>query len=180
MNIPNSLSIIRIICIPLVMIAFYAEIQNGRLIAAGIFLFASVTDWLDGYLARRWNQTSAFGAFIDPVADKLMVGAVLVMLVQAYPALWMVIPAAVIICREIFVSALREWMAGIGARASVAVGQLGKLKTATQMAAMVLLLGAGAEMVVQIGVVLLDIAAILALISMGQYLRAAWPALRSA
>ncbi|MGH8649128.1 MAG: CDP-diacylglycerol--glycerol-3-phosphate 3-phosphatidyltransferase, partial [Burkholderiales bacterium] len=143
LNLPNLLTWLRIILIPLFVGIFYFEkswvsVPNQNLLATVIFTAAAITDWLDGWLARRLNQTSAFGAFLDPVADKLMVAAALIILVQLERV--DAIIALVIIGREVAVSALREWMAGIGAARSVAVSFLGKVKTASQMLAIPLLL----------------------------------------
>eukprot|EP01030_Chromulinospumella_sphaerica_P007733 gene7733-7562_t len=149
--------------------------------SSSVFAFAAATDWLDGYLARRLEQSTPFGAFLDPVADKLMVAVALVLLVQEHGNLWLTLPAAVIIGREIVVSALREWMAEIGARAHVAVSNMGKWKTAAQMLALVILLANPSNFTfwVLLGYALLLIAAGLTLWSMLQYLRAAWPHLRT-
>lgn len=179
-NIPNLLTLLRIALIPVFVAIFYLPVPWARLVCALVFTAAAVTDWLDGYLARRWGQTSPLGAFLDPVADKLMVAIALVLLVQADPRALLALPAAVIIGREIAVSALREWMAEVGARATVAVSLSGKLKTTAQMVAIVLLilqtpvLGLPTPM---LGLILLYLAALLTLWSMIQYLRAAWPAL---
>lgn len=179
-NIPNSLTLLRIGLIPVFVVLFYLPVTWARLACAVVFTAAAVTDWLDGYLARRWGQTSPLGAFLDPVADKLMVAVALVLLVQAEPRPLLALPAAVIIGREITVSALREWMAEIGARAQVAVSMAGKLKTTMQMIAIVLLLIHQPLLglpVFGLGMLLLYIAAILTLWSMWLYLHAAWPAL---
>jgi cardiolipin synthase len=149
----------------------------GRDLAATlIFVVAAVTDWLDGYLARRWRQTSAFGAFLDPVADKLMVAAALIVLVQL--GRLDAILAMIIIGREITISALREWMARIGAHKSVAVSMIGKIKTTAQMIAIPMLLYfsplRGID-VFQVGTWLIYVAAVLTLWSMGYYMRMAWP-----
>lgn len=180
MNLPNLLSILRILLIPMFVLVFYIPAQGMHLLSAAIFGLAGITDWLDGYLARKWNQTTPFGAFIDPVADKLMVAVALVLLVDRYPHAWFVLPAAVIIGREIVVSALREWMAELGKRASVAVSYVGKVKTAMQMIALLVLLGTQQdwEWLVTIGVICLYIAAVLTLWSMWAYLKAAWPDLQ--
>jgi CDP-diacylglycerol---glycerol-3-phosphate 3-phosphatidyltransferase len=178
MNIPNSLSLMRIVFIPCFVVIFYLPFNWSRLAAAALFAVAALTDWLDGYLARRLGQTSKLGAFLDPVADKLMVAVVLVVLLQANPSIWFAIPVAVIIGREIAVSALREWMAELGARTQVAVSSLGKLKTVAQMTAIALLIldrTVGGLPIYQIGFALLYVAALLTLWSMVQYLRAAWP-----
>ncbi|KAA6183065.1 CDP-diacylglycerol--glycerol-3-phosphate 3-phosphatidyltransferase [Thiohalocapsa marina] len=179
-NLPNILTMLRIGLIPVFVVIFYLPVPWARLVCAIVFTAAALTDWLDGWLARRLNQTSALGAFLDPVADKLMVAVALVLLVQADPTVVMVLPAAVIIGREITVSALREWMAEIGARAKVAVSMAGKLKTAAQMVAIVLLLLGDALFGLQLrplGLGLLYVAALLTLWSMYLYLRAAWPSL---
>ena len=129
----NFLTLLRIAAIPVVVICFYLQAENARPIAGLIFGFAAITDLLDGYVARKYGQTSRFGAFLDPVADKLMVAIVLVLLVQSDPGWYVDIIAVIIIGREITISALREWMATIGDRAKVAVSWSGKLKTTLQM-----------------------------------------------
>ncbi len=146
-----------------------------------MFALAAITDWLDGFLARRWSQTSPFGAFLDPVADKLMVAVALLLLVQSEPTPALAIPAAVIIGREITISALREWMAEVGARSQVAVSMMGKVKTTVQMIAILLLIYERPLFwmpTYTIGFLLLYAAAILTLWSMVLYLRAAWPSLK--
>lgn len=177
-NVPNILTLIRIGAIPLLMGVFVIPGWPGYVASAVIFLLAAVTDWVDGYWARRYQQTSAFGAFLDPVADKLMVATALVLLTadERAPAILTVI----IIGREITISALREWMAEIGKRAAVAVSWMGKFKTAAQMVAIVLLLLHGPVYGLDAhfwGTVLLTLAAILTLWSMILYLRAALPML---
>jgi CDP-diacylglycerol--glycerol-3-phosphate 3-phosphatidyltransferase/cardiolipin synthase len=183
-NVPIILTWLRIAMIPLVVGLFYLpsgwmEESNRDMVAAGAFVVAALTDWFDGWLARRWNQTSAFGAFLDPVADKLMVCAALIVLldlgrVDAFVSL-------IIIGREITISALREWMAKIGASASVAVHRLGKFKTAAQMVAIPCLLyyqpvrGISTQV---LGGILILIAAVLTVWSMLYYLQRAWPAIR--
>ena len=129
--------------IPCFAITFYLNTPWAPLAAATIFALAAITDWLDGYLARRLGQTSKLGAFLDPVADKLMVAVVLVILLQADPSIWFAVPIAVIIGREITVSALREWMANYSEQRSVAVSWLGKIKTTFQMIAIIVLLASG-------------------------------------
>lgn len=179
-NTPNLLTLLRIALIPVFVAVFYWPAAFAGVASAALFAIAALTDLLDGYLARRWGQTSALGAFLDPVADKLMVAVALVLLVQADPAPALAIAAAVIIGREITVSALREWMAEIGARARVAVSLVGKFKTTIQMVAIVLLLLREPVLGIPIypfGVVLLFIAAGLTLWSMVVYLRIAWPSL---
>jgi len=181
LNIPIFLTWLRIVLIPLMIAVYYVPESwvhdVGRNLAATlIFVVAAATDWLDGYLARRLDQTSAFGAFLDPVADKLMVAAALIMLVQL--GRLDAIIAAIIIGREITISALREWMAQIGAHKSVAVSMIGKIKTTAQMAAIPLLLYQapidGFDMQ-QAGTWLIYVAAVLTLWSMGYYMRMAWP-----
>ena len=140
LNLPNILTLIRVVAIPVLVLVFYLPFKWSDLCAALLFLAAGITDWLDGYLARKLNQTSPFGAFLDPVADKLIVAVALVMLVQVHATAWLAVPAMVIVSREITVSALREWMAELGKRSRVAVSQLGKIKTVTQMTAITLLL----------------------------------------
>ena len=128
MNIPNLLTVLRVLLIPIIILLFYLPFAWSYLAASAVFTIAAVTDWLDGYLARRLEQGTPFGAFLDPVADKLMVAVALVLLVEEHANLWLTLPAAIIIGREIVVSALREWMAELGARAQVAVSNLGKWK----------------------------------------------------
>ncbi|NVL46110.1 CDP-diacylglycerol--glycerol-3-phosphate 3-phosphatidyltransferase [Pseudomonas syringae pv. actinidiae] len=181
MNIPNLITVLRVLLIPIFILLFYMPYHWSYICASAVFAFAAATDWLDGYLARRLEQSTPFGAFLDPVADKLMVAVALVLLVQAHANLWLTLPAAVIIGREIVISALREWMAEIGARAQVAVSNMGKWKTAAQMLALVILLGNPPAVTfwVIFGYALLLVAAGLTLWSMVQYLRAAWPHLKT-
>jgi CDP-diacylglycerol--glycerol-3-phosphate 3-phosphatidyltransferase len=179
-NIPNILTLLRVALIPILVLVFYLPLPWANATSASIFTLAAITDWLDGYLARRLNQTSPFGAFLDPLADKLMVAVALVLLVQAHPTMWFAIPAAVIVGREIAISGLREWMAELGERAHVAVSIIGKFKTAAQMVALVLLLyrqPVGWFPTQGVGIALLYVAAVLTLWSMVMYLKAAWPAL---
>ncbi len=180
LNLPNLLTLLRILLIPVFVLFFYLPVEWGRMAATIVFALAAITDWLDGYLARRLDQMSALGAFLDPVADKLMVATALILIVQLDPQWWMALPALVIISREITISALREWMAELGARAQVAVSEIGKIKTATQMVAIGFLIyqkDLWQMPVYTIGMVLLYIAVILTLWSMAVYLRAAWPSL---
>ena len=186
LNIPNILTLARIALIPVFLIIAYWPPAIGvaghtggmtrHIILTAIFVVAAVTDWFDGYLARTLNQTSAFGRFLDPVADKLMVAAALIVLVQWQPSITMAFAAIVIISREITVSALREWMAEWGKRASVAVGRLGKVKTALQMIALVLLLAfhPSTTFLGVIGVILLYVAALMTIWSMVFYIRIAY------
>ena len=179
-NIPNILTMLRIVLIPVFVVVFYMGAPWAPYVAAAVFGVAALTDWLDGYLARLWEQTSPLGAFLDPVADKLMVAVALVLLVQYDPRTFLALPAMVIIGREITVSALREWMAEIGARAKVAVSMTGKIKTTAQMISIVLMIlhdTVFGPWVYGLGVVLLYVAAVLTLWSMVLYLHAAWPSL---
>ena len=180
LNIPNTLTWCRIVLIPFFLLIFYMPFHSARLIAAFLFLLAAITDWLDGFLARQLKQTSAFGAFLDPVADKLMVATALILLVSQYPTPWMVIPGIVVVCREIVISALREWMAEIGKRAVVKVSAIGKIKTVVQMIALLILISqpTGMSDIVILGFVLMYAAVVLTLWSMLIYLGAAWKVLR--
>ncbi|WP_067341496.1 CDP-diacylglycerol--glycerol-3-phosphate 3-phosphatidyltransferase [Marinomonas spartinae] len=176
MNIPNILTSVRIFMIPILVGIYYLPWEGRYYACAIVFAVAAFTDWLDGFLARRLNQTTPFGAFFDPVADKVMVSVALVMLVANYSDPLMTLASAVIVGREIVISALREWMAEMGKRASVAVSYIGKLKTTMQMLAIFILLGTqpGTEYAF-IGQSVLLIAALLTLWSMYIYLKAAWP-----
>ncbi|MGI9331675.1 MAG: CDP-diacylglycerol--glycerol-3-phosphate 3-phosphatidyltransferase [Gammaproteobacteria bacterium] len=181
MNLPNSLTLSRVLLIPIFMAVFYSPLPWKHLLAAGLFAIAAATDWLDGYLARRLGQTSAFGAFLDPVADKLLVATALVVLVQSDPRALLALAAAIIIGREIAVSALRELMAELGNRTAVSVAMIGKIKTTAQLIAIVLMLYREPVLglpVYDIGFLLLYVAAVLTLWSMVVYLRAAWPVIR--
>ncbi len=179
MNIPNLLTSVRIVMIPVCVGVYYLPFEWAYFAAALIFVLAAVTDWFDGYLARKLDQSTPFGAFLDPVADKLIVAAALVVLVESYGSVWLTLPAVVIVGREIVISALREWMAELGKRASVAVSIIGKLKTTVQMVAITVLLAAPpGDWLANVGLVMLQGAAILTLWSMFLYLKAAWPTLR--
>ncbi|WP_017444621.1 CDP-diacylglycerol--glycerol-3-phosphate 3-phosphatidyltransferase [Gayadomonas joobiniege] len=176
-NLPNILTVFRIILIPFFIICFYLPVAWAHYMAAVLFAVAGITDWLDGYLARRWQQSTPFGAFLDPVADKLMVAAALCLIVEEYRAFWITLPAIVMISREILISALREWMAELGQRAAVKVSMLGKLKTAGQMLAIFLLLAQPSGIIFWVGMMALYGAVILTFWSMLVYLKAAWPSL---
>jgi CDP-diacylglycerol--glycerol-3-phosphate 3-phosphatidyltransferase len=179
-SIPNAFTAARILLIPCFVVAFYLPTRHAGVITASIFCLAGITDWLDGYLARKLNQTSRFGAFLDPVADKLIVAVALVLLVGEFASVWITIPAAIIVSREIAISALREWMAEIGKRTKISVSYLGKLKTFIQIISIILLLSQPAEWHipwVKLGVALMLLAAALTLWSMVSYLRAAWTAI---
>lgn len=186
-NLPTWLTLFRVGLLPVMVAVFYMPFPGHNITAAIVFVLAAFTDWLDGYLARRMNLTSAFGAFLDPVADKLMVAVTLFLLVQSHPntgwsGILMAVTAAVIVGREISVSALREWMAEIGMSATVKVAFVGKLKTVMQMVALVVLIvqhekEATALRLYHIGEGLLVIAGVLTIWSGLYYLRAAWPML---
>jgi CDP-diacylglycerol--glycerol-3-phosphate 3-phosphatidyltransferase len=179
-NIPNLLTLLRIVMIPVFIVVFYLPSPWSNEAATAIFVLAAITDWLDGYLARRMALVSPLGAFLDPVADKLMVTTALVLLVQADPRIWIAVAAAVIIGREITISALREWMAELGRRTKVAVSQTGKFKTVAQMTAIALLIWRDETFglpIYDIGLALLLLAVVLTLWSMLSYIRAAWPSL---
>ncbi len=185
LNIPLALTMGRVAAIPVVLGLFYVSWPHARQWACVLFAVAGFTDWLDGYLARRWNQTSKFGAFLDPVADKLLVAVCLVMLLQedvrneAHRG--MAILTAIIIGREITISALREWLAELGQRTAASVSSIGKIKTGFQMAAIGMLIWQEPVMglpIYQLGYACLFIAAALTIWSMVIYLRLAWPYLR--
>ena len=193
-NIPTMLTWLRILLIPIFVGAFYwpenlhtlgaMPSHQVNVFATTVFIIAALTDWLDGYLARYLKQTSSFGAFLDPVADKLMVAAALIVLVE-FGRVGAIV-SLIIIGREIAISALREWMAGEGQRSSVGVAMIGKVKTAAQMLAIVLLLywddvelgTLGIVKTQDVGHVLIVVAAFLTLLSMAYYLRAAMPKLK--
>jgi CDP-diacylglycerol---glycerol-3-phosphate 3-phosphatidyltransferase len=181
-TVPNILTWIRIAAIPLVIVAFYAPYHWADLAACVVFAAAGITDTLDGYLARKLGQITRLGAFLDPVADKLIVATALVLLVSVDPRLLVVLMAIIIIGREIAISALREWMAQLGQRRKVAVSLLGKYKTIFQVVGLSMMFYRsplwGLD-IYKIGVGLTVLAAVLTLVSMVSYLRAAWPDLRS-
>ena len=179
-NLPNLLTLSRIFLVPLFVIVYVIPSEGTYFYAAALFGLAAFTDWLDGYLARRLNQTTAFGAFLDPVADKLIVVTAVVILIAHHHTLWLTLPGLVIVGREIVVSALREWMAEMNRRGVVSVGWLGRVKTVFQMVAVLVLLANPPALDrpwVMVGYVLLYIAAAMTLASMVIYLRAAWPSL---
>ena len=186
-TLPNILTLLRLITIPILVAVYFLPVPWSNTVAAILFVFAGITDWLDGFLARRLGQHSTFGEFLDPVADKLIVTTVLVLLVadkdlqsQVISSILFTTVAAVIVGREIAVSALREWMAELGKRASVAVSIVGKLKTVAQIVSIALLLykapiaGVSAA---ELGEILFYVAGGLTLWSMFAYLKAAWPTL---
>mmetsp|Transcript_9518 Transcript_9518/g.23442 ORF Transcript_9518/g.23442 Transcript_9518/m.23442 type:complete len:296 (+) Transcript_9518:218-1105(+) len=176
-NLPNLLTAMRIFLVPLFVMAFYHP--YGQMWAAFVFVAAALTDFLDGFLARKWNICSPFGAFLDPVADKLMVSTALILL-SGEEGIWLAIPSAIILCREISVSALREWMAERGKRDSVAVGWTGKVKTACQMAALTGILTEryiASEVLHKSSIGLIFVATWFTITSGVSYFRAAWPVL---
>jgi CDP-diacylglycerol--glycerol-3-phosphate 3-phosphatidyltransferase len=180
-NLPNLLTWIRIVAIPLIVVVFFSPVPWAGPAAGILFALAGITDYFDGYLARRLGQTSRFGAFLDPVADKLIVATALVLIVQRDPRIDLTVIAAIIIGREITVSALREWMSQIGASAKVAVTFFGKWKTTVQIVGISMMLFAaniGPIPIYLIGRILLYVAAGLTILSMLDYLRSAWPSLR--
>ena len=184
-NLPTWLTLFRVALLPVMVVVFYLPFRGHNIAAAVVFLLAAVTDWLDGFLARRLNLASAFGAFLDPVADKLMVAVTLFLLVETHrggwPGIVMAVTAAIIVGREISISALREWMAELGKRATVKVAMIGKFKTLMQMVALVVLIvqhDAETLRLYHVGEALLVIAGVLTIWSGGYYLRAAWPMLR--
>ncbi|MGN7725381.1 CDP-diacylglycerol--glycerol-3-phosphate 3-phosphatidyltransferase [Luteimonas sp. 22616] len=191
LTIPTWLTLLRILMIPVLVLVFYLPYKWTNFAATAVFALAAITDWLDGWIARRYHQYSAFGAFLDPVADKLMVAVALFLIVQGHPTAWMALWAAVIVGREIAVSALREWMAELGQRARVKVAAIGKIKTVAQMLALLCLLYSVSpdrvqrydlfmrDLVFHVGDWLLAVAALLTLWSGLAYLRAAWPVLRA-
>lgn len=190
-NLPTWLTLFRVVLLPVMVVVFYSHdavpavpLRAANIAAVVVFALASVTDWLDGWIARRWHMESAFGAFLDPVADKLMMGVALFLLVQSHPTALLAVTSAVIVGREITVSALREWMAFVGERARVKVQWIGKFKTVMQIVAILILLwerdkDATLLRAWYVGEVLLVIAAILTIWSGLAYMRAAWPVLKS-
>lgn len=189
LTLPTILTLFRIALLPVIVVVFYlpeyfpATRSWSNLAAAGIFILAAITDWLDGWIARRYNMSSAFGAFLDPVADKLMVAVALFLIVQQNPTALMAVSSAVIVGREISISALREWMAELGQRAAVSVAWIGKFKTLMQIVAIVVCLHQRdfPELrLYRIGEGLLVVAAVLTIWSAFIYVRAAWPIMRDA
>ncbi|MGA0002237.1 MAG: CDP-diacylglycerol--glycerol-3-phosphate 3-phosphatidyltransferase [Steroidobacteraceae bacterium] len=181
-TLPNLLTGLRILCIPVVVILFYLPYAWSDMACGLMFALAGITDSFDGYLARRLGQVSPLGAFLDPVADKLIVAVALVLLVSRDPHWYVTLTAAVIIGREITISALREWMAEIGARGKVAVSGLGKLKTILQVVGLSMMLFRQDLLflpIYELGLILTIVAAVLTLWSMVLYLKAAWPELRA-
>jgi CDP-diacylglycerol--glycerol-3-phosphate 3-phosphatidyltransferase len=179
---PTFLTLSRIVMIPVLVLAFYLPYDWSNEVAVAIFIAAGLTDWADGWIARRYGLTSPFGAFLDPVADKLIVSVALILIVQRHPEILLALSAAVIMGREITISALREWMAELGQRARVKVSRVGKSKTVLQLVAIGFLLYGDSLWgipVLRIGEALLVVAAVLTIWSMIIYLRSAWPAIRA-
>lgn len=180
MNLPNVITVTRILLIPVFIVLYVLQKDWSIFAASVLFALAAITDWLDGYLARRLDQTTPFGAFLDPVADKLIVVAALIILVAYHNNPWLTLPSLIIVGREIVISALREWMAEVNDSVAVAVSYLGKIKTTLQMIALTLLLSqpvGNDSSALQIGYILLYLAAVMTLWSMWQYLQAAWSSL---
>jgi CDP-diacylglycerol--glycerol-3-phosphate 3-phosphatidyltransferase len=182
LTLPTTITLFRIALIPLFIVVFYLPFTWANEAACAIFVLAAVSDWVDGYLARSMQQESPFGAFLDPVADKLMVVVIIVLLVQANPSIYVALPSVIIIAREISVSALREWMAQLGSSTTVKVSFIGKAKTVAQMISLGLMIYAEPLMgvpIFEIGFAIYYLAAILTIASMVIYLRAAWPVITS-
>lgn len=175
---PTAITLFRIALIPLFVVVFYLPFGWSNVAATCIFAIASISDWFDGYLARTMQQESPFGAFLDPVADKLMVVVIIVLLVEAHPSIYIALPSVVIVAREISISALREWMAELGSRTTVKVSFIGKSKTVAQMMALGFMIFYEPFLglpIFAIGLAIYYMAAILTIASMVIYLRAAWP-----
>jgi len=188
LNLPNILTSIRVILIPVMVVVFYLPYDWSSFAAAVVFWFACITDYWDGYLARKMNLMTPFGAFLDPVADKLIVVISLIIIVERDSNLWLTVPALIIVAREVVISALREWMAEMNKSADVAISSVGKAKALIQMVAITGLLGiepAGTNGLISsdgwyyAAVLILIFAAVLTLWSMMTYLKAAWPVLKS-
>ena len=186
-NIPTLLTLSRIAVIPVFVIVYYLPVHWANVACTALFIVAAITDWLDGYIARKFSLMSRFGAFLDPVADKLMVTVVLILLVDKNPTtysdIFLTVPAVIIVGREITISALREWMAELGEQGKVAVSYIGKVKTTAQLVALPMLIYReplfGEIPVVTIGFFLLYLAAILTMWSMFVYIRASWPTMKN-
>ncbi|MEP4889744.1 MAG: CDP-diacylglycerol--glycerol-3-phosphate 3-phosphatidyltransferase [Aliiglaciecola sp.] len=184
-TIPNIITMLRVVLIPVFVVVYFLDWEWARQAGAFIFWFAALTDWFDGYLARKLKQSSAFGAFLDPVADKLIVAAALIMITHSYNTVWITVPAILLMSREVYISALREWMGQQGKRDVVAVSFIGKAKTMAQMLALIGLLSEMDYFMgfpiywVKLGYVLLYISTILSTWSMISYTVAAWKSLTS-
>jgi CDP-diacylglycerol--glycerol-3-phosphate 3-phosphatidyltransferase len=177
-TLPTTITLLRIALIPLFVTVFYLPFSWTNIAATSLFFVACVSDWVDGYLARIMKQESSFGAFLDPVADKLTVVVVIILLVEAHPSIYLTLPSVIIVAREISISALREWMAQLGSSTTLKVSFVGKAKTVAQMWALGFMIYSEPLMglpIFQIGLTIYYIAAILTIFSMVTYLRAAWP-----
>lgn len=177
-TLPTGVTLFRIALLPLFVIVFYLPFPWSNEVAAAIFGLACFSDWVDGFLARMLKQESAFGEFLDPVADKLIVVAAIVLIVEANPSMYVALPSVVIVAREITVSALREWMAELGSRATIKVSFIGKAKTTAQLFSLFLMIynePIAGYPIFQIGLGFYYLAAIFTIVSMVSYLRAAWP-----
>ena len=177
-TLPTAITLFRIALIPLFVVVFYLPFSWANIAATVIFAIASVSDWVDGYLARSMQQESSFGAFLDPVADKLMVVVIIVLLVEANPSIYLTLPSVIIVAREISISALREWMAQLGSSTTLKVSFIGKAKTVSQMFALGFMIFSEPFYGIpcfQVGLAIYYIAAVLTIVSMIIYLRAAWP-----
>lgn len=185
LNFPTILTLSRIAVIPVFIVIYYLPVDWSNVVSTALFILAAVTDWFDGYIARKYQMASRFGAFLDPVADKLMVAVVLILLVDRNPThlpdFLLAIPAVIIVGREITISALREWMAELGERAKVSVSYIGKVKTAAQLFALPFMIHRDplwGVPVAEIGLLLLYVAAGLTLWSMILYIKGAWPIMK--
>ena len=181
LTLPTLLTLFRIVLVPVLVVVFYWQHPLSNILACAVFVLGALTDWLDGWIARRYNMYSAFGAFLDPVADKLAVAFALFLVTERHNTGWFAILSAIIVGREITISALREWMAQIGAHGLVKVAALGKIKTIVQMVAISFVLfyeDLFGFPIFKIGEWLLAIAAALTLWSGFDYIRAAWPTMR--
>ncbi len=177
-TLPTAITLFRVALIPLFVVVFYLPFSWANVAATSIFFVASVSDWVDGYLARIMKQESSFGAFLDPVADKLMVVVIIILLVEAHPSIYIALPAVIIVAREISISALREWMAQLGSSTTLQVSFIGKAKTVAQMLALGFMIFSEPLMglpIFDIGLLLFYWAAFLTILSMIIYLRSAWP-----
>ena len=178
-NLPNKITLIRILMIPIFKIVYYLPLEWNHIISAIIFAVAALTDWVDGFIARKYDMVTKFGEFLDPLADKLIVVAALALLLEVYATPWFAIPAILIIGRELVISGLREWMAKIGLSSKVKVSMIGKVKTWVQMIAIAVLLIASNQYLffTSLGFILIYAAAFMSVWSMIHYLKQAWPQL---
>ena len=178
-NLPNKITLIRILMIPIFIVVYYLPLEGNHIISAIIFAVAALTDWVDGFIARKYDMVTKFGEFLDPLADKLIVVAALALLLEVYATPWFAIPAILIIGRELVISGLREWMAKIGLSNKVKVSMIGKVKTWVQMIAIAVLLIASNQYLLftSLGFILIYVAAFMSVWSMIHYLKQAWPQL---